>query len=619
MSITTIVDFETFYDKDAGVSVVSQGLENYARTADAYIVSVVADDFEYAGTIEQAKQDLGDGFFQDKNRKFWAANSNFDQRFSAKHFGESPEPWQCVLDLAKFNQRPHYLAGLIKSMFGKKLDKKVRDDMNGRTWESLPDSEQERVLNYCLEDGRETKKALEMLPKMSATEERIAAHTRMINRRGVAMDVPRMKKDLELMAEVQHKAFLQLPWRNTDVPLSTNAFKKYCREQNLPVPASMAKGDEDCEELMNVHPQLKELVGAMRTFRRCNVQMAKANTALGLTVMDDVPYMPLEILYCGAPHTRRWASKGFNVQNLVKEPWVIEGEYNRKAHNQQECKYVWARHWLIARPGKVFLPFDLAQIEPRCLNWLVGNEEMLSAVRKGYGIYEAYALAFKNWGGNAGTLKKTDANLYARCKAEVLGLGYGMGATKYQGEALKSGVVLTPDEAKAAVLAFRKDNPKIPAFWKQFDAQIRGACNAPDKLLEIEMPTGDYLRHFDIRATPASTDEDGKKKMGGYRSVVVKGDYTYDTIKNIWGGVLTENVTQRMARDILAEAVLNLEAAGLPVIFHAHDEVILEVDDNEASRRDALAEATHIMQTPPAWCPDLPLGVEGEFSPCYTK
>ncbi len=72
-----------------------------------------------------------------------------------------------------------------------------------------------------------------------------------------------------------------------------------------------------------------------------------------------------------------------------------------------------------------------------------------------------------------------------------------------------------------------------------------------------------------------------------------------------------------MARDVLAEAVIRLENAGLPVVFHAHDEVILEVDIT--SKEEAKRAAEQILGVAPAWAPDLPLGVEGDFADTYVK
>jgi hypothetical protein len=153
------------------------------------------------------------------------------------------------------------------------------------------------------------------------------------------------------------------------------------------------------------------------------------------------------------------------------------------------------------------------------------------------------------------------------------------------------------------------------------DETIKAATMDKAKLLEVVMPTGDKLRHFGVRhfskdVTDPETGEIAKKR--GYESFTTKGDFTpMSKQPNLWGGTMVENVTQRMARDVLAEAVIRLENAGLPVVFHAHDEVILEVDIG--SKEEAKKEAEKILGVAPEWAPDLPLGVEGDFADTYVK
>lgn len=615
--ITTVVDFESFYDTKNGISAGQQGVANYTACADAYIVSVVDDQgLGWCGTIEEARIEFPESFWRYLDRQVWAANSNFDYTFAQKYFPEVSEgkPWKCVLDLAKFNQLPHFLAGVVKTVYKQKLDKSIRDGMDGRHFDDLKEEEQIQLQEYCLNDSVVTLKLVQDLPKMSPVEERLAEHTRMTCRRGVHIDIPKVDADMTLLKEVQHAALQHIPWRNDSKPLSPLALARFCTAQGLPKPKSTAKGDEECEDFMDVHPQLMDVIGAMRDFRRCNVALKKG--ALFQAYVKPDGTMPMDLLYCGAPHTRRWSSKGINLQNLLKDPWVIEGEFDKKAGNHQKegVHYVWPRHWVTPRPGKKFLIFDLAQIEPRCLNWIVGNEDMLEAVRAGYGIYEAYAQAFKRWRGNAGTLKITDPKLYANCKAEVLGLGYGMGHTKYRVEAAKSGVILDFAQANEAVARFRKDNPKVPAMWSKFNHQISSAMLSKSKQIDIEMPTGDWLRHFDV-----CEFRDPKTRKQGYRSTVVKGLWDHNSVLSIWGGVLFQNCVQRMARDVLAESILRLEDAGLPVIFHAHDEVIIEVDEDDKTVQDGLRTAEEIMKKEPEWAEGLPLGVEGGVFTSYTK
>lgn len=164
-------------------------------------------------------------------------------------------------------------------------------------------------------------------------------------------------------------------------------------------------------------------------------------------------------------------------------------------------------------------------------------------------------------------------------------------------------------DAKAIVKGFRVTNPKVVALWRKLDEVIKTSAKEHQKRhLVAEMPSGEKLQYFDICASNG----------GGYIGYVVKGDTSLTSRQpRLWGGTLTENVTQRMARDILANSVVNLESAGIRVVFHAHDEVILEVPVD--SKAEAKAEALRIMTTPPEWAPDLPLGVEGDFAEAYTK
>ena len=606
-----IVDFETYYDKDISVSML--GLPNYVRAADAYMVSVVGEDIEFCGTVAELITHTGTSWITDPTLEFWAANANFDQAWWEKYLPRTAHPWQCVLDRAASSQLPRNLADVCKTALGVKLDKKVRDDMKGVRYEELPDAEQQRVQTYCLDDSLNTRRLVETLPEMSATEAAVAAHTRACNRRGVHIDLAKVERDVTYLERIKFEALKNIPWSDDRAPLSPAAFSEFCLSLGLKAPASLDKRNTATTEFLKQNPKAAKVVEQMRTLRGSNTKIEKLKTLQG-TVCDGV--MPLELLYCGARHTRRWSSRGFNVQNLDKAPAFAEmmalwPEFQNAEGGRRKAEGnrpgIFMREYLLPPPGCVFGILDYSQIEPRCLNWLCGNEEMLNAIRAGYGIYEAHAKATMKWTGAPGTLKKTDASLYQFAKIRVLALGYGMGAGLFLETAGNAGIALTAEQAEATVKEFRASNPLVTQMWRKFDAQIRGAAMQNDRHLEIEMPTGEYLHHFGVRS-----------KLGGFESFTIKGDFSQQSLQpRLWGGTLAENVTQRMARDILADSILRLEKAGFPVIFHAHDEVILALPT--AGARAALREAQNLMSIPPAWCPDLPVGVEGDISPCYTK
>lgn len=611
-----IADFETYYDLDK--SVKHLGNENYAAVSDAYILALTMPDGSVqCGTIEEMRE-ISINLSNDPTVQMWAANSNFDRQFWKKHYDPSmplEKDWQCILDLGAFHQMPRNLAGLSKAALGLEMDKGVRDQMKGVHYEELPDKStddeplsKEKVQEYCATDVVRARDILQILPPMSAQEERIAAHTRLINRRGVYIDLDKVESDKTLLAQMKHEGFKAIPWHRDAKPLSVVELRRWCGQHGIPAPVSTAKTDEDCIELTTQYPELNAVLGAMRRFRKANTLLEKLDTLVSR--INPEGRLPLDILYCGAPHTRRWSSKFFNVQNLDKVPTKVT----------DDGQTIWTRNWVVPPPGCMFLILDYSQVEPRCLNWLAGNVNMMNALKQGFSYYEAYAGFARGWSGAPGTLKNEyGVKKYTLLKNECLGLGYGMGTGRFIEYAAQNGAEVSQGEAKQIVDGFRANNQCITQLWTRLDRIVQGAARSADKSFEIEMPSGDVLKYFAVRPSV------GKNKKGvSYGGFTVKGEFTGNNYQsNLWGGTLTENITQRFARDILAEAVVRLEDAGFPVAFHAHDEVILVVPytEDEKQKAEIKAEAARIMTQTPEWVTgmDLPLGVDGDFSMCYTK
>jgi DNA polymerase len=602
MSIHTIIDFETYYDKECSVDLL--GVPNYVKASDAYMLSIERLGQKWCGTIK----DFQDGkcpedIVPDTTDIPVAANSNFDQAWWEKYFPPFENQWVCILDQAAVAQYPRNMKQLAHSLLHLSMDKSVRDNMCGKHYEDLSEEKKKEVLDYCLKDAELEKKCMDALPVMSDFEAKVAMHTRMMNRRGVMVDQEYVNDVKQKLHEIRHEAFLKIPWTEHAKPLSYDCFARHCKNQGVEPPLSTAKDDADCLAWMTKNPETAKVLTCMRAFRRANTLLEKVNS-LNPKLVDGV--LPLEFLYCGAPHTRRWSSRGFNIQNLDRDEVTISIPDSDKEVT------LWTRKFFVPRPGKVFIIMDFSQIEPRCLWWLVGDTKMLDLVRSGFGIYEAHARASMGWKG--GKLKDESPDLYRLAKARVLGLGYGCGGPKFQVVAAKmAGLTLSREECEAAVKSFRKENPKIVGNWYMYDQYIKQLVREPNKTLELGMPTGESLLHWDVKQEDRVVGESAWRK---YSSYTVKGDKS-EKQSNLWGGVITENITQRMARDVLALKVLQLEEAGFPVVFHAHDECILEVDKDTANA--AFIEVGQIMRTPPEWAPDLPLEVEGGIHEHYVK
>ena len=591
----TVIDFETYYDGE--VSVSELGNRNYTKKADAYIAAVTIGNEVLCGTIAEVGPIL-EQLAKDPKVEFWAANSEFDRGFFEKHVGKAVNPWKCLLDLGSYHQMPRDLAGLAKTVLHVDLNKNVRDMMKGIHYEDLSDEAKLKVQNYCSEDVQVSAEILAQLGPMDPMEEAVSLHTRMTNARGVYIDTDLVEEDKTRLEQAHFDSLKAIPWHEDAAPLSYRQLALYCSKQGIPCPKKTNKKDEECMDLMSEHPKLNEVLTNMRRVRQFNMMIKKLETMM-LRVDTDTNVMPLSLVYCGAPHTRRWSSQGFNLQNLDKQPVPMpNGET------------VWTRNWLHARPGKKFLILDFSQVEPRCLNWLVGNKPLLEAMKQGYSYYEAYASAARNWRGAPGSLKaEFGKQKYTLLKNECLGLGYGMGWEKFIAYALQNGAVVEPEVAKKTVEMFRKGNPLVTAFWKQWDNELRKHIQSKEKSLEIELPAGGLLRYFHMCFS--------SKGAVGF---VVKGDHSHLSKSYLWGGVVTENLCQRMSRDLIASKVPVLERSGLPCLFHSHDEVILEVDEGtEKSMVDAKESAIRIMCQAPEWAEGLPLQVEGDYADSYCK
>lgn len=597
------IDFESYYDEE--VSVKTLGNVNYAKKSYAYIVSIVRGNAGWCGEIKDVygpaenPKSCPQSLRPDPEKDYpLAANSNFDETFWDVNFPKFKNPWNCVLDRARGRQLPDNLEALAKIVLNRVVDKSIRTGLKGKHWDNLSPEAKQVTLDYCLNDGYSERDCWDSIKPLTEIEERIARHTRMTNRRGVNIDIEAVKKAEQTLRTAKHQAFLKIPWQEYAKPLSYDHFAQYCLKHGVQAPASLAKDDEDCSDWIKANPGVAQALVAMRTYRKSNTMLEKVGS-LKTRLVDGI--LPMDLIYCGAPHTRRASSRGFNIQNLEKEGVTFE-----VPGIEAKDTTIWPREFIIPRPGKSFVILDLSQIEPRCLAWWVGDEKLLEGLRKGFAIYEAYARGNMGWTG--GKLKAENPKLYATAKASVLGAGYGCGAEKFRSYAKTNiGLELTEIEAKQIIKAYRDSNPLVTRLWRTFDQLISQTVREGGKRnLEITMPTGDSMMQYRISPT----------LKGGHSALTVRGE-NKSINKKLWGGVLTENVIQRMARDVLFENIVNIEDAGIPVLFSVHDELILEIETEDAP--EALKFATGVMRTPPEWCPDLPLDVEGGIFSHYTK
>jgi DNA polymerase bacteriophage-type len=145
------------------------------------------------------------------------------------------------------------------------------------------------------------------------------------------------------------------------------------------------------------------------------------------------------------------------------------------------------------------------------------------------------------------------------------------------------------------VMEFRASNPKIKEFWARLEKDAF-KCSVTD--YNVELPSGRVLPYFNV------------KSLGGLQVQKTRGDIYY----KVWGGFLTENVCQATARDVMRDAIIRLEDAGIWTLFTVHDEIVCEVDRDFPKER-----IREIMNITPDWMPGLPLEIEQEETDYYKK
>jgi DNA polymerase len=340
--------------------------------------------------------------------------------------------------------------------------------------------------------------------------------------------------------------------------------------------------------------------------------------------------------FCGANRTWRWAGRLTQVHNLPKSdmglPDLMLARELVKSSDRETVEMCFGpqapllsqliRSALTPPPGKLYVIVDFSAIEARVLAWLAGEEWRMEVFRGHGRIYEASASQmFKVPIESIG--KKSPLRQKGKISELALGFHGSVGALITMG-ALSMG--LTLEELQPLVDAWRAANPNIMKFGKKMEADAKQClrqkipCGVPGRylfryesgILFMDLPSGRSLCYVKPRIE--------KSELTGYSNITYDGQ---DQITKQWGradtyaGKLLENLTQAVARDCLAVALMRLSGAGYEIVGHVHDEVILEVDAPLAE--EVLSCAERIFSTPIPWAPGLPLRGDGFISPFYRK
>lgn len=459
----------------------------------------------------------------------------------------------------------------------------------------------------------------------------------LINARGVAVDMEMVNGALEIGATVRE--------RLTQEAVRISGLNNPNSVQQLSAWLEQETGEEVTDlrkdTVAKMIAQAPDIPGVQRMLE-IRQELGKTSTkkydAIEQAVCPDGRVRGLLQFY-GANRTGRWAGRLVQVQNLPRtytQPLELARNLvkQRKLDNLRliygsvpDTLSQLIRTAFVASDGNVLIDADFSAIEARVISWLAGEQWRLDVFKTHGKIYEASASQM--FGVPIERIKKGNPEYALRQKGKVaeLALGYqgGAGALINMG-ALDMGI--PEDDLPDIVQRWRDTNKRICDLWYKMNSSAVEAISTGSsvgvgrllvsceydavhevKYLTVLLPSGRKLYY--------NSPQIGENKWGGPSISYMGMDQTTKKWKRIetYGGKLVENCVQAVARDCLAQAIENLEKEGLPVVFHIHDEVVIDCRADTAT----LDDVVNIMSRPIPWAPGLPLNADGWVGGFFKK
>ncbi|WP_440337859.1 DNA polymerase [Megasphaera sp.] len=649
---TLAIDLETYSSNDIKYSVYK-----YVEAPDFEILL-----FAYAFDDDPVRVvDLAQGetlpddvkaALYNKNVLKTAFNANFEINCLRKYFPDLPEEqWECDRIHSLYNSYPPHLAAVAKAMhFDEDRQKDTRGKAliryfclpckptkanGGRTWnypKDAPDkweifkeyNRQDVVVERAIRD-----KLVNLRPPDFEHENWLIDQA--INRNGIMVNQALVDNAIRLSGEYREKLLARATEiTGLDNPNSPLQVKGWLEERLGRAVDSLSKAAVADMLAEDIPGDVREMLNIRQKISKSSI---KKYDAMRMAACQDSRIRGMFQFY-GAARTGRFAGRIVQLQNLPRNSMpdldlarnmVLDGDLEALEMCYDDVQDVLSqliRTALEAPPGKRFIVADFSAIEARVIAWLAGEEWEMKAFAEGKDIYCATASAMF---GVPVVKHGVNGELRQKGKVATLACGYGggIGALKAMG-ADKMG--LSDDELQTVVRKWREASPHIVKLWADVEnAAMNAVSGIPttikqknlhfhveDDALYIELPSGRHLvyLHPHLGQNRFGSDAILYTGLGGSKTTAGR----WGTLET-YGGKLSENLVQAIARDCLCAAMKRLTDAGYKICAHIHDEVILEMPEGKGS----LDDAVRIMCQNEPWNEGLVMNADGFEAKYYQK
>ena len=605
MDLITL-DFETYYDRDYSLSKITT--EEYIRHPQFEVIGIGVkvnnQPTEWAsGTHEQLKEYLQS--FDWANSMVLAHNTMFDGAILSWRFDIHPRVFTDTLCIARALHGVE-VGGSLRALTERyNIGEKGTEVLNalGKRREDFSETDLDRYGDYCVNDVELTYKLFNIFLKKGfpKTELRIIDLTlRMFIDPILELDIGLLEQHLEDTRERKDQLLESAGVSKEDL-MSNPKFAEVLQGLGVKPPTKIslttgketlafAKSDEAFKALADHEDDRVQAVVAARLGTKSTLEETRTQRFIEIGKRGT---LPVPVRYYAA-HTGRWGGDDkINLQNLPSR-----GPNGKKLKRS-----------ILAPEGYTLIDADSAQIEARVLAWLAEQDDLTQAFAKDEDVYKK--MASRIYGCSEDEVTK-DQRFVG--KTTILGAGYGMGALRFQAQLKTFGFDMDLDEARRVINIYREANWKINHLWRDCQNMVRYMVNGDSyqvgrsgvlKVVGAErgilLPSGLLIRYDGLSA------EQGENGL----------EYSYKTRRGrtrIYGGKVTENVCQAIARCIIGEQMLKI-AKKYRVVLTVHDSIVACVRDEEVAEAQAYIE--ECMRWTPAWAEGLPINCESGTGKSY--